>query len=171
MSQMMNTAPRLLLVSFLLVACKSLGCMAAPESVSAQEAAPGATQEAELRSRPLAMKQCRGPEFPGCNVCCEPGAGSSCLVRSWEPSGAPTSGVIPWYNSTASQEGDCPTDCRPCATCLTRSERDYAALGARPECDCATQEIGIDPCRSPRSCACYCKRKAAILRSCPHLAP
>lgn len=166
-----NTARRLLLVSFLVVACKSLGCTEAPESLITQEAAPFATQEARVRSQPLAPKQCRGPEFPGCNVCCEPGAGSGCIVRSWAPGGAPTEGVIPWYNSTASHEGACPTDCRPCATCLTRSERDYAALGARPECDCATQVIGIDPCHSPRSCACYCKRKTAILRSCPHLAP
>ena len=171
MSRRTNTARRLFLASFLLVAGKSLGCAEAPESLITPEAAPLATQADEVRGRTLATNQCRGPEFPGCNVCCEPGAGSGCIVRSWDSGGIPMSKVIPWYNSTAFQEGDCPTDCRPCAPCLTRSEREYAALGARPDCDCATQVIGIDPCHSPRSCACYCKRKTAILRSCPHLAP
>jgi hypothetical protein len=169
MSRMTHPVRGLLLASFLALAGKSLGCAAAPENLAAPESDHAATPEANLDRGALAAKACRGPEFPGCTTCCEPDPGHGCTVRSWT-GGAGTT-VIPWYNSTASEKGDCPADCRPCAPCLTRSERDYAALGARPDCDCATQEIGIDPCHSPRSCACYCERKTRILRSCPHLSP
>jgi len=123
-----------------------------PERVAVAESAAG---------------QCRGPEFPGCNECCTPENGDHCLVRSW--SGSTDRIVIPWYNASSYLSTSCPANCPPCASCLTRYEREYRALGPRPDCDCSRVVFGIDPCFFPQGCGCYCDRKSMILEACPDL--
>jgi hypothetical protein len=116
----------------------------------------------------LPVKPCRGPEFAGCSSCCEQVPGEpQCVMLTW--TGPDEPGLIPWYNSSTWRDGRCPLACHPCASCLTREERDYAELGERPDCDCDSQRIGVDPCFAPKSCACYCMQALRILRDCPHL--
>ena len=42
-------------------------------------------------------------------------------------------------------------------------------MGLRPDCDCATQQIGIDPCMGSQSCECYCTQKKYYQQACPGL--
>lgn len=116
---------------------------------------------------PAALVGCRAPDEANCARCCvRTTADERCVVLS----GSADWGlyeVEPWYNAAEIQEGACPADCPRCARCSERAERELRALPERPECDCASQSVGIDPCYSPWSCACYCQRRTALMERCP----
>lgn len=169
----MAKRPRSLFLSGLLLAGAFLVFNPVSGSASTSEVHAISSEPGALRAATTAplVEACRGPEFPGCGACCEENAAEhTCSILS-SSDGDAEPGFIPWYNNWHLRDGDCPADCRPCASCLSRDEREYAALGARPECRCETLEIGIDPCFAPNSCECYCQNKLRILRACPHLSP
>ncbi len=115
------------------------------------------------QQEPDPMEGCRGPEEENCDECCKATKdGESCVRLS-------TSTGSDWYNSSELIDGPCPIDCEPCAQCLLRDEQDLETLGNRPECDCDTIEIGIDPCFVAMSCACYCSRYLRLAEACPNL--
>ncbi len=122
--------------------------------------------DAGAPSEPEYTAGCRAPEQSGCEQCCEAttGAGGepSCLKRS-------ASSGSDWYNSVESLDGPCPGDCAICASCSLRDEEQLASMEARPDCDCNSIVIGIDPCFSPMGCECYCQSYAALAEACPHL--
>ncbi|MDY7232906.1 hypothetical protein [Hyalangium rubrum] len=79
-------------------------------------------------------------------------------------------GITPWYNASSFEEGACPSECRICARCTQRAASDLQQLGKRPDCDCS-KPVGIDACRSPDSCGCYCSRFQRLSEACPNLVP
>jgi hypothetical protein len=167
----MATRRRSLLLPDLLLAGAFLAFNPVAGNAPTSEAHASSPEPGAVRATMTAplVEPCRGPEFPGCGACCrENAAQHTCIILS-SSDGDAEPGFIPWYNNTEFRDGDCPADCRPCASCLSRDEREYAKLGSRPECRCESLEIGIDPCFAPSSCECYCQRKLRILRACPHL--
>jgi hypothetical protein len=116
---------------------------------------------------PEATDGCRAPQEPGCDACCEEltdgGIEPSCLRKS-------ASSGSDWYNSDESLDGPCPADCQPCASCSLRDEEQLSNLEPRPDCDCDSIVIGIDPCFLPMGCECYCQSYLALTEACPQLA-
>lgn len=133
---------------------------------------PPPLRDEEALSKPRGPNApCWAPDEPGCNPCCEMAPDGSCTVRSWEPGPdlSSVSHVQPWYNGLANQpKGSCPANCRPCARCTRRDEWDFRQLRTRTDCDC-TQPPGVDACRDPSSCGCYCKRWKRFSEICPEL--
>lgn len=116
---------------------------------------------------PEALVGCRAPDEPNCARCClESDSHARCVVRlgveDWS-----LYDVDPWYNGVEVEDGPCAAECPRCARCSERAERELRALKPRPECDCATLSIGVDPCFSPGSCACHCRTLESLTWSCP----
>lgn len=108
---------------------------------------------------------CRSPTDTGCSQCCTPQP-SGCLVRSWA-SGGISGTVTPWYNHQ-STENSCPPGCMPCAQCSNRDEVLICQLLLMPnQCDCSLTQSGVDSCRDPASCECYCADYKSLSSSCP----
>ena len=106
----------------------------------------------------------RSPADENCGSCCRR-AGDAVTLLRWT-GGAEAEGVKPWYNS---QEvvSSCPSGTPWCAQCLERDEDELKALAPPTGCDCATIQIGIDPCHARNSCACYCSRLESLKTACP----
>jgi hypothetical protein len=125
------------------------------------------SQEPSIEISSEALAGCRAPDDLGCSSCCIVGA-DSCTVKRWSSHENPTT-VTPWYNSIESVR-ECPSNCSPCASCSSRSEKELRDLLTRKpkDCDCAKATIGIDPCFAPMSCACYCSRWEDLKTQCPY---
>jgi hypothetical protein len=110
-------------------------------------------------------RRCRAPAEPGCGTCCRELLGGRCERLAW--TGGPESETTPWYNSTMLVDR-CPEACPPCARCLARDAEELKALASRKpaDCDCATTDIGVDPCHAPTSCACFCDRHRRLTEKC-----
>lgn len=167
---MIRSALALSLLS--VVACNSKG-QAPPES--AEE--PGASGRVVAGGRAAGVEQnydhlskdpeearrgCRAPDEEGCASCCNEEQGSF-SISSW--SGGGSSDVKPWYN--VNSRADSCEGHPACAQCTERNERELKELKKPEGCDCSTQEIGVDPCMAPSSCACYCSRASYLEAACP----
>jgi hypothetical protein len=104
---------------------------------------------------------CRDNASTTCTECCLPnvttaGNDSCSIYRT---------------NSVQSAPGACPSTCPPCGRCSLASEKSLAnaAAHARPECDCATIDPGMDPCFTPEGCGCFCAGLTSNLNACPQL--
>lgn len=106
---------------------------------------------------------CRDTSTPDCAQCCS---------ASTDTTGTEMCTVVR-EGSSSSVLGPCPSDCPHCAACSTATERFLASAVAqsRPDCDCRSQVIGIDPCIAPNDCGCFCDGLDRSLSQCPQLAP
>lgn len=117
---------------------------------------------------PDALAGCRAPDEPDCSICCLDSEGEADVCHyllgdeDWS-----LYDVDPWYNGMLFVDGACPADCRPCARCSERDEHLLEALAPRPDCACEGLSIGVDPCYSPGSCACYCHTLESLTSRCP----
>lgn len=116
---------------------------------------------------PEALIGCRAPDEANCERCCVKTTDDGrCLTQAgaadWE-----LYAVEPWYNATEIVDGACPAECPRCARCSERDEAALRALPSRPECDCDSLTVGIDPCFVPTSCACFCQIRGSLLSRCP----
>ena len=104
---------------------------------------------------------CRDFSSPDCNQCCSPGVddtgAANCNVRQ--------------LNTSSALAGPCPSDCPACAICDTATEQSLLAdvSQPRPDCDCRSVYVGIDPCFSPNDCGCFCDGLERSLAECPQL--
>ncbi|MDG2305917.1 MAG: hypothetical protein P8R42_14975 [Candidatus Binatia bacterium] len=119
---------------------------------------------AEVTGVVAADAGCTAPSEEGCAECCRPVGGGMCTQLSW--TGAKDSPTKPWYNAQRALGKPCRETCKPCARCLERDKNTLAKLKAPEGCDCAETEIGVDPCHSPRSCACFCSRHGRLAAMC-----
>jgi len=117
---------------------------------------------------PAALVGCRSPDQAGCSKCCV--GGDPCGYRDGDANSNMVPGE-PWYSHFWSEDGACPTDCRPCASCARYSEEDVRQLLTQlqqtPACDCNTVTFGFDDCIKPSSCACLCSSVIGELEACP----
>jgi hypothetical protein len=162
---------RIALSCLVLFGCQGLiGCQGkeakAPEPTSQSddgargaESAPSASESGEASA-----PSCRSPSDENCGSCCRKDGQAVSLLR-WT-GGAEAAGVKPWYNSQEAV-ASCPAGTPWCAQCLERDEDDLKALAQPTGCDCATVEIGVDPCHARNSCACYCSRLEHLKTACP----
>jgi hypothetical protein len=131
-------------------------------SSGAQQQGPGSYEIA-----PDALVGCRAPDEPGCVLCCTGTTDDGrCSYLEGDEDWSQYD-VDPWYNASGVMDGPCPDDCPACAQCSERTEQALREFESRPECDCPTLEIGIDPCFAPDSCECYCVRLQSAMQACP----
>ena len=124
------------------------------------------TGDAGSAQEPESTVGCRAPQEPGCGICCQ-----ELTDEAFEPSCIQKSatGDSDWFDSVERLDGPCPSDCEPCAACSLRDEQQLVNMEARPDCNCGSIDIGIDPCFAPMSCECYCQSYSALTETCPHL--
>jgi len=123
-----------------------------------------------------ATEGCRMPtESVGslsCIRCRETTNSGRCLERYW--TGGSTRNVTPWYNAVSSSCSG--TQLPECAGCMSRNEEEIRQLDSSFLFEDCSEEIcdvmprQVDPCHSPRSCACFCSRVRTLSQACPHLA-
>ena len=115
-----------------------------------------------------ALAGCRSSDEPNCERCCLQTEPDYCSVWAIPCSTVVAGQSVGQYCGVSGMAGQCPADCRPCASCSKYSEATMCSLmptiGA---CDCANIDIGVDPCFSPQSCACLCRGYEAAVEACP----
>jgi hypothetical protein len=115
-----------------------------------------------------ALVGCRASDEPNCGRCCLQTAPDSCSVSGVPCDMVVAGQVVSQYCAVFSMPGQCPGDCRPCATCSKYSEASLCSLKPSIDaCDCANADIGVDPCIAPDSCGCRCHTYLADLAVCP----
>jgi hypothetical protein len=115
-----------------------------------------------------ALEGCRASDEPNCGTCCVQAAPDNCTVRGVPCTTVVAGQTVGDYCAVFAMPGQCPADCRPCAACSRYDEASLCSL--RPgidACDCATVDIGLDPCFAPQSCGCLCRTYLADLAACP----
>src|SRR3954470_5966695 len=105
-----------------------------------------------------AREGCRSSDELSCERCCLPAQPDSCTMWSVPCQMVVAGQSIGDYCGVFALPGQCPADCRPCASCSKFSEATLCSL--RPTigaCDCPNVDIREDPCIAPQSCACLCR--------------
>ena len=115
-----------------------------------------------------ALVGCRASDEPNCGRCCLQPDATSCSVWSVPCDMVVAGQTVSQYCAVFSMPGQCPADCRPCASCSKYSEASLCSLKPTIDaCDCANADIGVDPCIAPDSCGCRCRTYLSDLAACP----